>query len=48
MKLAIGLGIFLFVICAVGPLLSVIVSGHVAQRKNKEKGNLDGRTDCSV
>ena len=37
MKLAIVLGIFLFVICAIGPLLSVLVSVHVAQRKNRDK-----------
>lgn len=41
MKLAIGFGIFLFVICAIGPLISVIVSVHVAQKKNKEN-NIKG------
>ena len=46
MKLAVGFGIFLFVICAIGPLISVIVSVHVAQKKNKEKSNLDGGVDC--
>lgn len=39
MKLAIGFGIFLFVICAVGPLISVIVSVHVAQKKGSKKEN---------
>ena len=37
MKLAIWLGIFLFVICAIGPLISVIVSVHVAQKRSKDK-----------
>ena len=46
MKLAIWFGIFLFVICAIGPIISVIVSVHVAQRKGDKKDNLDGGTDC--
>jgi hypothetical protein len=37
MKLAIWFGIFLFVICAIGPLISVIVSVHVAQKRSKDK-----------
>jgi hypothetical protein len=37
MKLAIWFGIFLFVICAIGPLVSVIVSVHVAQKRSKDK-----------
>jgi len=41
MKLAIWFGIFLFVICAIGPIISVIVSVHVAQKKSKEN-NIKG------
>ncbi len=37
MKLAIWFGIFLFVICAIGPLISVIVSVHVARKRSKDK-----------
>ncbi len=37
MKLAIWFGIFLFVICAIGPLISIIVSVHVAQKRSKDK-----------
>ena len=36
LKLVIGFGVFLFVICAIGPIISVIVSVHVAQKKSKE------------
>jgi hypothetical protein len=41
MKLAIWFGIFLFVICAIGPIISVIVSVHVVQKKSKEN-NIKG------
>ena len=46
MKLAIWFGVFLFVICAIGPIISIVVSVHVAQKKSKEKSNLDGGVDC--
>ena len=43
MKLALWFGIFLFVICGIGPLISVIVSVHVAQKKATEKNkNIKG------
>lgn len=42
MKLAIIFGVFLFVICAIGPLISVIVSVHVAQKKAAEKEEKEG------
>ena len=42
MKLAIWFGIFLFVICAIGPLISVIVSVHVAQKNASEKEKKEG------
>jgi|GEM_PF-6617084 len=45
MKLAIGLGIFLFVICAIGPLISVIVSVHVAQKRNAENNSTKSEND---
>ena len=45
MKLAIWLGIFLFVICAIGPLISVIVSVHVAQKRNAENNSTKSEKD---
>jgi len=37
LKLVIGFGVFLFVICAIGPVISIIVSVHVAQKRSKDK-----------
>ena len=45
MKLAIWLGIFLFVICGIGPLISVIVSVHVAQKRNAENNSTKSEKD---
>ena len=45
MKLAIWFGIFLFVICAIGPLISVIVSVHVVQKRNAENNSTKSEND---
>ena len=37
LKLVIGFGVFLFIICAIGPVISIIVSVHVAQKRSKDK-----------